>query len=317
MKFNLDFLPFKKGKGLKLKITRRNETLMFSLKLMGVLLAILLLVRLQYNRMAISEVQYISNIIPKAFNGYKIVVTGDLYSKSDKDMQLIDKSEPDMVIITGGFVDTNGNIDKSVKLINKIADKYPTYYGVREEEIASYNQITSGIQGAKNLTDKPDMIESFHTSNRDYVEQYVDKLLVNKAEKGDEDALRLIEESLIDLQETQDRKLIIKSIDESQGIEDTVDDIFETFKDHEGDIKLVIYSNNQQLTDITKTTMDLIVTVEDGEVIKNDVEFIKGKTVISHKKGNKKGSILSVVLMNNEYHKKSPLEELLDKLTIN
>ena len=317
MKFNLDLLTFKKGKGLKLNINRRNENLMFNLKLMGVILAILLLARVQYNRMAISEVHYISNIIPKAFNGYKIVVTGDLHNKTSKDIQLIDKSEPDMVIITGGFVDTNGNVGKSVELINKIADKYPTYYGIREEEIASYNQITSGVQGAKNITDGTDMVESFYTSNRDYVDQYVDKLLVNKAKKGDEDALRLIEESLIDLQDTQGRKLIIKSVDESQGIEDTVDDLFETFKEHEEDIKLIIYSNNQQLTNITKATLDVIVTVEDGEVIKKDIEFIKGKTIISHKKGNKKGSILSVVLMNNEYHKKSPLEELLDKLTIN
>lgn len=76
----------------------------------------------------------ISGKIPSSFNHYKIVVVSDLHNAefgedNDRLIRLIEKENPDMIAITGDFVDSNRtDIDIVERLVQKLVEIAPCYY---------------------------------------------------------------------------------------------------------------------------------------------------------------------------------------------
>lgn len=86
-----------------------------------------------------------SKKIPSSFDGYKILQLSDLHSKkfgkdNRKLLQKIDKSNPDIIVLTGDFVSAN-ETDFTVffELVDKISPKYEVYYitGNHEQAMSS------------------------------------------------------------------------------------------------------------------------------------------------------------------------------------
>lgn len=76
----------------------------------------------------------VSDKIPSSFNHYKIVVVSDLHNAefgedNDRLIRLIEKENPDMIAITGDFVDSNRtDIDIVERLVQKLVEIAPCYY---------------------------------------------------------------------------------------------------------------------------------------------------------------------------------------------
>lgn len=88
----------------------------------------------QNNSITISEIEFQSAALPKAFNGYKILQISDLHNKEFGNNQKnilskIEKINPDIIVITGDLIDVNNtNIGVAMKLINGIIDIAPIFY---------------------------------------------------------------------------------------------------------------------------------------------------------------------------------------------
>lgn len=81
-----------------------------------------------------TEYEFTSPYLPNAFNDFKIVQISDLHGKSygkggDKLLEAIEELEPDIVVITGDLISRGEmDVDKTIKMIEPISEKYPCYY---------------------------------------------------------------------------------------------------------------------------------------------------------------------------------------------
>lgn len=75
-----------------------------------------------------------SERIPRAFDGYKIAVVSDLHNaefgkENSQIIKIIEKAKPDMIAITGDFVDSKRlDIDVAITLVQKLMKIAPCYY---------------------------------------------------------------------------------------------------------------------------------------------------------------------------------------------
>ncbi|WP_105615828.1 metallophosphoesterase [Vallitalea okinawensis] len=111
---------------------------------------------LWYENNAIEVTQYekIIDNLPSTFKGFKILQIADLQSKKYRNnneelIQLIDKSQPDMIVITGDLFDRRRmeEAQNSIDFIAQINSKYPVFYvsGNHECWSGQYTNIISAL----------------------------------------------------------------------------------------------------------------------------------------------------------------------------
>ncbi len=82
----------------------------------------------------LTQIKVSSTHLPKEFSGYRIAQVSDLHNAEFGDgnstlINLLKKSSPDIVVITGDLVDSNHtDIDVSVNFISQVVDMAPCYY---------------------------------------------------------------------------------------------------------------------------------------------------------------------------------------------
>lgn len=95
-----------------------------------------------------------SNRLPHSFNGYKIAVVSDLHNAQfgNNNSRLVEKiknEHPDMIAITGDFVDSNRtDIDIAIRLVSQLTEIAPCYYvtGNHEARIKEqYMELEKGL----------------------------------------------------------------------------------------------------------------------------------------------------------------------------
>ncbi|MGL5415458.1 MAG: metallophosphoesterase [Clostridium sp.] len=110
---------------------------------------LILLCILENSRIEITEIEYENNKIPKVFNEYKIMQISDLHNKEfgkgqKRLLSKIRDINPDMIVITGDFIDSkNTNTDVVIDLVQGIDEKIPIFYvpGNHEAWSDSYEEL--------------------------------------------------------------------------------------------------------------------------------------------------------------------------------
>lgn len=120
------------------------------------------------NVLQISHYKIVNSKIPDEFKNYKIIQISDFHNvkskKLNKDLvENISKEKPDIIVITGDFVDANRtNIDVAINFINNIKDIAKVYYVTGNHEWAAkeYNQLKKELikLGVKILDNKLEKI---------------------------------------------------------------------------------------------------------------------------------------------------------------
>lgn len=130
----------------------------------------------QNNSIIINEMVFKNDIIPEAFNEYKILQISDLHnkefgSKQNKILAKIEKIKPDIIVITGDLIDSNNtNIDIAMELINGAIKIAPIYYvsGNHEAWSGVYNDLKSNLENSGVVVLDNKKIEVFKDS--DYID---------------------------------------------------------------------------------------------------------------------------------------------------
>ena len=112
---------------------------------------------LQNNWLVVSQYTYASEMLPKEFEGYRIVQISDLHnvsfgSDNSRLLKKIQELSPDMVVVTGDVVDSNHtNLEVAITFAKQVASEYPTYYvtGNHENWLEDYER-TELMNGLKN-----------------------------------------------------------------------------------------------------------------------------------------------------------------------
>jgi uncharacterized protein len=132
------------------------------------LLAIIVFLYSETNTLTVTKIELPFDNLPENFDGFKIVHISDLHNKEfgteqQKLVEIIKKSKPDMIAITGDLIDSDYEKDENaVTLVKEIRDIAPIYYvtGNHEWRSGRYPDLREELEklGVKILDDKVERI---------------------------------------------------------------------------------------------------------------------------------------------------------------
>lgn len=302
---------------------RQSKSIGYIVRIVALVIMLIALVYSQNNMVFVNDFTYSSNLLPKAFNGYKIVIISDIHNKTGGILKKVNKQKPDIVLVTGGYVDKDGNYNKSIELINNIGKENVTYYVLGEEDLEYKDSIINGISYAEHLDNYFVTINPTVSSKEEFISKYVDDWIIDEAKKDDEIALLYIGYVLSSLEESLGRTMELGGMDYRENIGTLKNDVFNLFSNDENTIKIMAYSDYHSTNEIAKTTVNMVMTgnIHDKEKV-GTVTYNNGTTIFSSNGiGNVDQSrffnypnILSITLRDSSIKSKNPLERLLDKI---
>lgn len=151
----------------------------------------------QNNYITVSMNTFESESMPKKFVGYSIVQVSDL-DNSSKASTVVSKTKelkPDIIVLTGGYYDKNGNCNNSVKAVTELAKIAPTYYVTSPDD----KEDCLASTGAINVSNTLARIEPEQLTAEQFIKKNYGDDIINKAKAGDEKSseyVKYIEEEL-------------------------------------------------------------------------------------------------------------------------
>ena len=151
----------------------------------------------QNNYITVSMNTFESESMPKKFVGYSIVQVSDL-DNSSKVGTIVSKTKelkPDIIVLTGGYYDKNGNCNNSVKAVTKLAKIAPTYYVTSPDDKEDCLANTGAINASNTLV----RIEPEQLTAEQFIKKNYGDDIINKAKSGDKKSseyVKYIEEEL-------------------------------------------------------------------------------------------------------------------------
>lgn len=151
----------------------------------------------QNNYITVSMNTFESESMPKKFVGYSIVQVSDLdnSSKVNTVVSRTKELKPDIIVLTGGYYDKNGNCNNSVKAVTKLAKIAPTYYVTSPDDKEDCLASTGAINASNTLV----RIEPEQLTAEQFIKKNYGDDIINKAKSGDKKSseyVKYIEEEL-------------------------------------------------------------------------------------------------------------------------
>lgn len=137
----------------------------------------------QNNYITVSMSTFESESMPKKFVGCSIVQVSDL-DNSSKVGKIVSKTKelkPDIIVLTGGYYDKNGNCNNSVKVVTRLAKIAPTYYVTSPDD----KEDCLASTGAINVSNTLARIEPEQLTAEQFIRKNYGDDIINKAKSGD------------------------------------------------------------------------------------------------------------------------------------
>ena len=104
--------------------------------------------------LTVSNIKISSSRIPPAFSGFRIAQVSDLHNAefgkgNKKLLELLSESKPDIIVITGDFVDAgHTDIDVALDFAKGAVSIAPVYYvtGNHEASLSQYDELKTGLE---------------------------------------------------------------------------------------------------------------------------------------------------------------------------
>ncbi len=104
--------------------------------------------------LTVSNIKISSSRIPPAFSGFRIAQVPDLHNAefgkgNKKLLELLSESKPDIIVITGDFVDAgHTDIDVALDFAKGAVSIAPVYYvtGNHEASLSQYDELKTGLE---------------------------------------------------------------------------------------------------------------------------------------------------------------------------
>ena len=134
------------------KEKKRSKYLILMLLIMGISFVIWTL--WSNKALEVNKITITSSRIPSAFSGFRIAQVSDLHNAEFGEgnatlLKMLSECEPDIIVITGDFVDANHtDIDVALAFAEEAVGIAPTYYvtGNHEASISQYDILKSGLE---------------------------------------------------------------------------------------------------------------------------------------------------------------------------
>ena len=93
----------------------------------------------------VTHLEFASDALPKQFIRYKIGNVTCIHNKSNnRIISQMRSAKPNVIVVSGGIADENGNINTGVSVLNQLQKIAPTYYVLQDSDMPYADAIISG-----------------------------------------------------------------------------------------------------------------------------------------------------------------------------
>lgn len=126
----------------------------FTIKLLAFLIILWLFLEINNSWLQVTHYTVKSTKLPSAFQGFKIVQLSDLHDatfgeKQNRLIKKVKKENPDIVVITGDFIDSNRyNLENSLHVVQELRTFTDVFYVIGNHEVAvnKVNEISAALK---------------------------------------------------------------------------------------------------------------------------------------------------------------------------
>lgn len=212
---------------------------------------------MQNNYIATTKFVFADTDLPKSFVGYKILHISDICNTSNNVVNAAKKAEPDIIVISGGYLDKNGNHDKTINIVNSLCDIASVYYIYNvndKDDILENTSAKSLVNGYVDISAEDMNLEAFISK------AYGDGI-INKANKGDEEAVQYMQYVKEELESTKYSKLRLCGMQNisSEFVDEIHDKAYELTGYNKEDLTIMINGNLENLDKLCDTNIDILL----------------------------------------------------------
>lgn len=233
-----------------------NSTFYYAVRIILVV-AIIAFVWAQTHLVINTEYIYEDKSIPKSLVGYNIIHISDLKNTKLNIIRNVRKADADIIVITGGYLDSNGNSGNTEKLVKDLVKIAPVYY--------ICNPVDEDVlkdTGAINIADKNvELTVEAKTAEQFIKETYGDNIL-KKASANDKLSMQYIEYITQSLLDTANAKINLFGLDnytEDGGMYKARDKAYEILLDSDADYDIALLGNIGLLSEVCKAEIDMLM----------------------------------------------------------
>ena len=283
----------------------------------------------QTNLLLVKEITYSSINIPRQYSGYKIAHISNIDNERQHLASKLKNKDVDIIIVSGGLVDSKGKYDKTIKELdelNKVAD---TFFVAQEQDIQYIDDIASETD-AVYLVGKNVILPEIKITADEYIKLHCDDGITKQIEEGTDEAKKYVEYIAQELEKSKDERLQLVGVNgHNENIYDTKDELY-ALSDYSSSYRLLAFGNYKDADELTDTGVNIVMTggtygvidelpIKDGSVTAGDYQLFVSPGVcksIPKNVGEKRfmnfTEIQIINLHDGMIYKRNPLERFID-----
>lgn len=255
----------KQGKApVKLKRTTTTSQKIGAIFRIILLIALLLgLVWSQNNLVITKDYTYKSDRLPKTFVGYTIAHVTDLHNTGVSCIGAVERSNPDIILVTGGLIDDSNNYKKSAKDIKKLSNIAPTYYVLGEGDIAFKSEIQSAIGDSAVLIENGAIsVPAPKVDESAFIDKYIGSKIINDANAGHELSQKYIEYTKKSLAEDANKTLMFSGFTANESANISLEEIYEVIGTEKEIFQVAMAHQIGMYEDLSNADIDIVFSGE-------------------------------------------------------
>jgi len=270
----------------------------------AILVIILIILNMFRTMPHVSKIKYINVGIPTAFNGTKIVHISELNNSSINIVKKIKDLEPQVIIVSGGFDDANGNYSNSARTISALTDIAPVYVIYNETDTSGSMSGTGAIE----LDNNGVGIKPVEVDKTTFISNMYGSDIISEYNKGNETTISFVND-------------VIKQYDESLNSEIMVYGLNVDDKEmlSNGTFNIAVISNYNDINDKSKKYVNMLLAsgLDKDSDYKSGWYNNNGTDIFITSGLNGEKSFLPqiqlITMYNTDVEPSTPLEKFLDK----
>lgn len=245
---------------LKLKKTLSGFRIIF---IVAIIAAVILGAAIAQNNVIIPKnYVYQSSKIPKSFVGYKVVHISDIGNTPMMLESMVDKIDPDIVVVTGNLSNSSGEYSKAVKAVGDLAKKHSVVYVLGELDSPNADTIRNKLNeyGATSIEDISMEIPSPDVSYDSFVKEYIGDKYVRQAQSGDKDASDYLEYTKKALEESKGKSIVLSGLALMEPNIDFVNHVYGIVSLDKDIFQILAFNQSQYFDNISLTDVDMALS---------------------------------------------------------
>lgn len=254
--------------------SRKSNKVAGSIIILIVLVMIIIGIWAQNNFVITRNFVYADTDLPKSLVGYKILHISDICNTSNKILSKVKNTNPDIILLSGGYQDIDGNTSNTVKIVSDLCKIATVYY------IYNTNDTSDCLEGtnAINITDQLVSLKSDITDAKELIEKAYGKDIINKALKGDEEATQYIQYISDELANEQYSTIKLCGINnmKDKSSNDIRNKSYSITGSNTEDFTIMLNGNLNNLETICGTNVDIVLVGGTFGKVSDTVPYSKG-----------------------------------------